>query len=477
MDLPAEIRETHISTVFLVGARAYKLKKPVRLPFVDLSTRELREAACRAEVELNRRIAPDAYEGVAELRGPDGTVWDHLVVMHRMPDARRLAALATIDALDHDDLMAVARVIAHFHAAADRSERIDAVGTRDAVRAKWVAGFEEAAPFVGELLDREVEEALERAVLRYLDGREALFADRIARGMIVDGHGDLLADDIFLLDTGPQVLDCIDFDANLRYGDVLADVAFLAMDLERLGRAELGAEFLAAYRELTAESHPRSLEHHYVAMRAHIRAKVACLRDDREQAALLHALAARHAEAARVRLVAVGGGPGSGKSTVAAGVGDARGWPVLRSDEIRKDHLGISHAEHVGSGVDGPGYDADTTAATYAAMLDHARVLLARGHSVVLDATFADPVWRDAAAALARETVADLVALECVLPESVAVERVRRRARDGDDPSDADADVVRAFAARAVPWPEATALATDAPPDAVAAAALDLIDA
>ena len=120
---------------------------------------------------------------------------------------------------------------------------------------------------------------------RYLDGRGQLFAARIAHEKVRDGHGDLLADDIFCLDDGPRILDCIEFDDRLRYGDVLADVAFLAMDLERVGAADLGVRFLAWYREFAAENYPETLAQHYIAYRAHVRAKVACLRAGQGDAA------------------------------------------------------------------------------------------------------------------------------------------------------------------------------------------------
>jgi aminoglycoside phosphotransferase family enzyme/predicted kinase len=462
----AAVHETHISVVLLLGDQAVKIKKPVRFPFVDLSTRELREQACHREVELNRRLAPDAYVGVADVVGPDGEVCDHVVLMRRMPDERRLATLAAASAPVDDGLSDLARLLAAFHAKADRSPEIDAAATRDAIAELWDAGFREMAPFVGSLVDADAEARIEARVRRYLAGREPLFAQRIAAGRAVDGHGDLLAGDVFLVDEGPQALDCLEFDDRLRYGDVLADVCFLAMDLERIGAPAAARHFLAEYQRFAGESHPASLEHHYVAYRAHVRAKVACLRGGDgapgEVARLVH-LADDHLARARVVLVLVGGGPGTGKSTVAVGIADARGWVVLRSDEVRKDLAGIGHDERATAAVDEGIYDAATTATTYRELLDRARTLLELGESVVLDATWGDEAQRAAARAVADATAADLVELRCVLPPEIAAARVAARERRGDDVSDATVEVARELAARADRWPSARDIDTAGP--------------
>ena len=134
---PARLAETHISWLFLIGDRTYKLKKPVTLDFLDFSTREAREAACRREVELNRRLAPDVYLGVADVSGADGTPCDHLVVMRRMPDERRLSTLVQQGADARDSLRALARLLANFHSSAVSSAEISSAGTVDATRARW----------------------------------------------------------------------------------------------------------------------------------------------------------------------------------------------------------------------------------------------------------------------------------------------------------------------------------------------------
>jgi uncharacterized protein len=468
----AAITETHISVLISIADRVYKLKKPVNFGFVDFSDRRRREQACHREVELNRRLAPDVYLGVADVLGVDGEPCDHLVVMRRMPSERRLAALVRDGAPVDDVLAEVARRIAAFHAAAPTSHEIAAAGRRDAVQAIWEASFDLLGPFIGPVLDPDTCERVTALVRRYLAGRARLFDRRIALGAVRDGHGDLQAEDIFCLDDGPRILDCIEFDDQLRHGDVVADVAFLAMDLERLGAPGAAIRFLARYREFTGETYPQSLAHHYIASRAHVRCKVNCLRhgqgdDDAAAAArLLLDLAARHLEAARVRLVLVGGLPGTGKSTLAAALADTTGWSLLRSDEIRKDVAGIPHTA---AAIAAPGeglYNPAMTDATYEAVLTRARTALQQGETVIVDASWSSARQRKAAFELAEDSASDLVELCCVAPASVTEERIRSRLATGGDPSDATPEVATAMAGRFDPWPSSFVLDTAGPHDA-----------
>ncbi|WP_182881795.1 AAA family ATPase [Microbispora sp. H10949] len=476
----AQVRETHAGVVILLGDHAFKLKKPVDLGFLDFTTLEARRAMCHKEVELNRRLAPDVYEGVADVSGPDGRVREHLVVMRRMPDERRLSALVRSGAPVEGALRQVARVVAGMHARSPHSPRIDEQGSGQALRSRWTASFREVRALPEAVLDSEILGDVERLTLRYLDGREPLFAVRIAEGRIVDGHGDLLADDVFCLDDGPRILDCLEFDDRLRFVDGLDDAAFLAMDLERLGAPRLAELFLCWYAEFSGDPSPPSLWHHYVAYRAFVRAKVACLRHGQGDSAAawearsLAELTLGHLQAGAVTLVLVGGLPGTGKSTLAAAVADRLSCTLLTSDRLRKELAGMSPhqpaAAPFGEGI----YCAESTERTYAELLSRAERLLGLGEPVVVDASWTDTAHRAAAASLARRTSTHLTALRCVAPPRVTAERLARRT---GGISDADRAIAAAMTATETPWPGATEIDTDAPPERTLERAMTAIHA
>jgi uncharacterized protein len=306
-------------------------------------------------------------------------------------------------------------------------------------------------------------DGIETLVMRFLGGRGPLFADRIAHDRVVDGHGDLIAADVFCLDDGPRVLDCLEFDDRLRYVDVLDDVAFLAMDLERLGRPDLAERFLDAYIEFSADPAPSSLRHHYIAYRAVVRAKVACLRHAQGDGsaaaeAVQHAdIALQHLRAGDVRLVLVGGLPGTGKTTLAGGLADRFGAVLLSSDRIRKETAGLDPLTPAAAGFQEGLYTPARTQELYAELLHRARQLLERGESVILDASWTSKANREHAEELVEDTHSHLLQMQCHTTSAAAQNRIICRVRT---PSDATLPVATAMATAADRWPESVPIPT-----------------
>jgi aminoglycoside phosphotransferase family enzyme/predicted kinase len=473
----ADAKETHSAVVFLVGDRAYKLKKPVDLGFLDFSSPTKRLRACQRELELNRRLTPDVYLGISDLNDVDGKPREHLLVMRRMPASRRLARLLQTETTPDDGVDAdlgaglrdLASVVAEFHARAPRGPEIDACGDRDAVAGRWEANFTEARPYVGTVLDADAYTHVCLLARRYLSGREALFDDRLRRGAVIDGHGDLLAEDIFLLADGPRILDCLDFDDKLRFLDRIDDVACLVMDLEHLGSPEAGQLFLDAYLRASGDRPPESLIHHYLAYRAFMRAKVACLPGavghGRWLASGLLDLARRHLDDGQVRLLLVGGSPGTGKSTTSGRLAETLGALLVSSDAVRKQLAGVEPDSPMpatyGSGI----YSASWTRRTYDELLAHAARHLELGRSVVLDASWADAELRADAARLAERTSSELSQFRCVVDDAAADRRMLTRTST----SDADPGIAAEMRTHFADWPEAVSIDTSGSVEAAVA--------
>ena len=464
--MTAAVVETHSSTLFFVDDRVYKRKRPLNLGFSDFRTQEARLAGCREEVRLNRRLSPDVYLGVADVVGPGGIACDHLVVMRRLPDDRRLATLVSAGADVDQALRSVAAQLADLHARYPAPPGLQAQALAPALGQLWAKGTAALESFP-DLVPQDIRQRTHDLALRWLAGRGPLLAARVADGRVYDGHGDLLADDIFVLDDGPRILDCLEFDERLRTCDGIADAAFLAMDLERLGAPAAGRLFLDAYQAAAHDDPPTSLQHFYLAYRSHVRSKVTCIRARQapttENAALalqFAELALTHLEQGKIRLVLVGGLPGSGKTTIATGLGEVAGWKHLSSDRTRKNLAGRTGTRDSAVPFRTGLYAPEMTARTYRALLAEARTALQGGLSVVLDASFVDQRWREQARVMARDSSADLTELRCETSGHVADARIRQRTSSD---SDATPEVRRALKLDADPWPEAQTLRTTGP--------------
>ena len=230
--------ETHASRLIFEDGWVFKTKKPLDLGFVDNRTLDARRRACEEEDRLNRRLAPDVYRGVIDHRLPDGSI-EPAVVMRRLPVERRLIACIAAGEDVRPALEDVARQLVALHERSHGDRRHDDLASAAARLTRWHDVSERLRPLLSGTTTEVAAARADDLAERYLAGREPLFRNRMAAGRVRDGHGDLRAEDVFLLPDGPVILDCLEFDEDLRWGDVLDDIAFLAMDLRALGRPDL----------------------------------------------------------------------------------------------------------------------------------------------------------------------------------------------------------------------------------------------
>lgn len=458
-------RETHLSRLFFTEDRVYKLLKPVLLPFVDFTDRDERLRAATVEIECNRRFAPDVYLGLADVT-ENNEVVDRMVVMRRLDAADELQWLLT-QGPQEQRIREVARHIARMHVDLVPLTGADAdAASAEAIATNWSDNFSMLRPHVGTLIDSTEFAEVEAIASSYLQGRSELLEQRIAQGWVRDGHGDLRAEHVYCTPDGPRLIDCVAFDDRLRIGDALADIAFLAMDLDRLAGEAAARTLMRAWNEFTNEHHPSSLAHFYVAYRAHVRCKIAAIRHengDPNAAAIAtryHRQARQHLEHARVRLIMVGGGAGSGKSTIAQTVAESVGAVWLQADEIRKDVAGIGHNDHAFAAAGEGIYSPEMTRRTHQEIRRQAGLLLRRGVSVVVDTTWRVADERSRMRSLCEQASAQVTELKCDLPRQIAKERIARRMASMYNPSDATPDLVDHIADGFEPWPEAALINT-----------------
>jgi aminoglycoside phosphotransferase family enzyme/predicted kinase len=442
---PERVIETHISRVFLSGDRAWKLKKAVTLPYVDLATLEQRRVACEREVRFNRRTAPDLYLGCRPVYrqndrlgfAPAGAPVEWLVEMKRFPADATFDRLVDRDEIVPDLLLQLADDIAAFHAAAG------IVAADAATAMRHVAALNRAA-FAGlppGTLPADRLQAFLVAIDAELGRQQALLAGRQSAGRMRHGHGDLHLRNIALIDGRPVLFDCLEFDDSLAEIDTLYDFAFLLMDLLEHGRRDLANLALNRYLEAGGDYAGLPLLPLYVAQRAAIRCHIAAMQPQGRAEALRYlALATEVLHPSGGRLLAVGGFSGTGKTTLARALAvDLGGHPwgavLLRSDVLRKQRLNAPLAQPLPT----DSYTAQASQMVYTAMLDGAEQLLRGGSAVVLDAVFGRPNERRAAEAVAERSGRRLAGLWLTAPLAVLVSRIAGRHGDA---SDATQDVV-----------------------------------
>ena len=462
--------ETHISWLLLAGERAYKFKKPLVLDFLDFGTLARRRAACEEELRINHRGAPELYLRVLpvtgtptapRLGGEAGQAIEWVVEMQRFAADALLATRAAQGRLGPEHIDALARALADFQAGA-------AVAAPDS---PWGHAADLArlardnfTPLVPLLAGSELADPL-RQLAQWTDAEGArlapLMAARRAAGRVREGHGDLHLSNLLWLDGRARLFDAIEFDPALRWIDTACDLAFLFMDLHAHGLAPLAWRLLNGWLERSGDFGAVARLPYDAVYRALVRAKVAALRAGQgphqpaRAAALADVrryvrLAARLAAPRRPWLALTMGVSGSGKSSQSQALIERRGLVRLRADVERKRLFGLA-PEAASSGVPGGIYDEATSERVFAHLLNEARALLQAGQPVLVDATFIRRARRAPFIALAGQLGLPWRLLAFDAPEAVLRERVRRRAAQGGDASEADEAVLHSQLAHREP--------------------------
>jgi aminoglycoside phosphotransferase family enzyme/predicted kinase len=463
-DAPAHVQhlETHISHVFLTGRFAYKIKKPLELGFLDFSSLDKRRHSCEEELRINRRLAPELYLDVVPIAGTlsaprvegAGPAIEYAVKMLEFSQAGMLEQVLARGELSPGMIDGLAAQVAHFHAGLPPAQAGGRFGTPESVMAPALQNFTQLAPLLESPSERAGLGQLEQWTRKQHVVLEAVLAERLRDGFVRECHGDLHLGNMVLIEGAVRIFDAIEFNPELRWIDVANELAFLTMDLLHRGRRDLAFRFVNAYLEQTGDYPGARLLRYYIVYRAIVRAKVAAIRAAQPQTPselrkALHAkcrshLALAHAIATRGRaaLVIHHGLSGSGKTTCSQTVLEALGAIRIRSDVERKRLLGLTPAARTGSAVAQGIYRSEVTRATYERLARLAEVALAGGFPVLVDAAFLMRWQRDAFRALAARAGVPFAIAHYRAGEAVLRSRIERRARQGEDASDASVDVL-----------------------------------
>ncbi len=450
--LQAQLLETHISWILLTPEHAWKIKKPVRLGFLDFGSLAARRRHCEEERRLNDRLAPGLVLGVVPITGHvddpvpggSGTVLEVALQMRRFPDGALLSERLAAGTLAPAQVDRLAWRLARFHEAAPVADAATPYGTPQRIGADLRQVIERlAAARASHGLPFDAAPWLAWAACRTAE-LHGIWTARRRTGHVREGHGDLHLANLVFLDGEPTAFDAIEFDPALRWIDTLSDIAFPVMDLHARGRPDLAFRLLDAYLGETGDHAGLPVLRVYAAYRALVRALVQALHPGEPGPDYLQAAAGwRDADsAADARLLLTHGLPASGKSVLALELVQRCGAVRLRSDLERKRLHGLAPLAHSGSAPGAGLYDEAATQRTYARLLALSREALQAGWRVVVDAAFGQAAQRAAFARLAAELQVPLAIAACEAAEPLLLQRLAERTRRGGDPSEATAAVL-----------------------------------
>lgn len=453
-----ELVQTHISWVLLAGDVAYKIKKPVKLPFLDFSTLAQRQRYCADELRLNRRFAPDLYLDVVGIfNTPENPQWagtgtpiEYAVKMRRFDEASRLDRVCARGELRPEHLSDLAETLVTFHNSADVAPMASRFGSASSILTPARDNFSDLLRL---LPGKDVHKRL--AVLSaWTEAQFVQLAPRMAarkqQGRVRECHGDLHLANLVLIRQHVQMFDCLEFNEELRWIDVASELAFTYVDL--LAHQQPGlANWLV--NEVLSRSGDYDAAHvlrFYAVYRALVRAKVAALRAeqtgvDAQEALDYIALAERLLQKQPLRLMITHGLSGCGKTVASNALLQSDANPAtlrLRSDVERKRLFGLTSTARSGSALDAGIYTPDAHARTYAHLYEMAADLLQAGWSVIVDAAFLGHAERQSFRVLAHASGAAFSILAPQATPEQLRERIQARHALGQDASEATLDVL-----------------------------------
>jgi len=444
-----ELVQTQMSFVFLTDNYTYKVKKPVNLGFLDYTTLGKRHFYCQKEIELNRRLCPEVYLKVVPISRDKnnisiegkGEAIEYAVKMRRLPHEAMMNVLLAKNQVSPEMVTKVAEKLAEFHQKAETSTNISVFGDIKAITKNTDENFAQTNKYIGKTIALDKYQNIKRYTESFIEENTSLFHQRIADGRIRDCHGDLHAAHICFTD-GICIYDCIEFNDRFRYSDVASEIAFLAMDLDHYGRADLSHSFASAYIAQSKDRELGKLLNFYKCYRAYVRGKVESFKLDDPYIApaekrqildiassyfdLAHAYTRR-----RPMLLITTGLVGTGKTVLSQALAKRLGLVVISSDVTRKQLASIPLTEHRFEEFDTGIYSPEFSKKTYDKMFSQAKDILTEGGSVILDASFTKAEERLKAKRLAEEMGADFFIVECSLDEKAIKQRLAQRLEEG----------------------------------------------
>ena len=448
-----QLIETHISWVILTGNFAYKIKKPINLGFVDFSTLEKRKFYCEEELRLNRRLAPNIYldvipiSGSAEnpvLTGKEKT-FEYAVKMQQFSQNMQLDHVLARNELREDMVNSFANLIAQFHQDIEIANIASDFGKPEQVYQPAKENFIQIREHISDKSKIDLVSKIERWSEDTFNEIKNLFVQRRKKGFIRECHGDLHLRNLAWHENKPLAFDCLEFNENFRWIDVVSEIAFLIMDLDVHNQPELAQHFLNKYLELTGDYEGCSVLRFYLVYRVMVRAKVDAIRAaqagisqqeaDEANAEIVNylQLALTYTQKIKPFIIITHGMSASGKSTITQPLLEKLGAIRIRADVERKRLFNIKSGQNSSANIQQGIYTKQATHKTYLKLLDLTESIIDAGFPVIVDATFSTIEQRTLFKKFASQKQVHFVILNFIASEETLKQRIRNRKKDVSD--------------------------------------------